>query len=160
MKKITPKHEFMYFFDAFMRYSSFFGSFFFIVFVFLFLFSINQTEFGIRVMLTSLVFLVIEYSTKALTKEIRPDYRMNKPKSLFGQFEEKHSFPSGHCGYIALLTTMLNLNYQNILLTSLFSMIAILVGFSRIYTKRHYFKDVVAGYFIGILLGIISFLLF
>ncbi|MBN2421510.1 phosphatase PAP2 family protein, partial [Candidatus Woesearchaeota archaeon] len=129
-------------------------------FVFLFFFSISEVDFGIRILLTSIVFLVIEYLAKMLTKETRPDFKTNKEKSLIGKFEEKHSFPSGHCGYIALLTTMLNLHYHNVLLTSLFTAITISVGFSRIYTKRHYFNDVVGGYVVGITLGILSFLIF
>jgi len=158
--KFRIKEEFSFLFDALMKYASFFGSPFFIVFTLVFLCSFNQFDFAIRLAIMSAVFLTIEYTLKAITKDKRPDFKTNHPKSILGKFEEKHSFPSGHSGYVALLTTLINLNYHNLFLTLTFTIVTILVGMSRIYLKRHRIEDVVVGYLIGIALGVLSFFVF
>jgi len=157
--RFSIKEEFSYIFDAFMRYTSFFGSPFFIGFVFAFLLVLGQYAFAFKLAIASAVFLIIQYSMKAALNDPRPDFKLIHPHSLFARFEEKHSFPSGHAGYVALLTTMLQLTYQNILLTSLFVAIMFCVGISRMYLKRHRLSDVIVGYILGIVVGYVIFMI-
>ncbi len=154
------KEDFFYVYDAAIKYASAFGSPLFVLFAIAVLFALKQNYFAFMLLGLSVVFMIIEYSIKASIKDKRPDFKYNKTKSSIGMFEQKHSFPSGHSGQISIFTTLVNLVYHNIYLTAVFSVMMVLVGVSRIYTKRHRIEDVVGGYLIGIFLSILAFCLF
>ncbi len=67
-----------------------------------------------------------------------------------------YSFPSGHSAAIFLLTGLIALTF-NISKEKHFVLllIAILVGFSRIYLLQHFFIDVVGGSVLGVLLALV-----
>ena len=66
----------------------------------------------------------------------------------------RYSFPSAHTNRAFLIATVLSLNYLQYL--PIFVFWAFLVGYSRIYLKKHYPFDVLAGIFTGILSALIS----
>jgi len=77
--------------------------------------------------------------------------------------ETSYSFPSGHSmismgvyGYlIYLIYKKVSNKYLKYLGISIFSILIILIGISRIYLGVHYFSDVVAGYILSLIYLII-----
>lgn len=61
------------------------------------------------------------------------------------------SFPSGHTASAFVLFFCLIFYVKSLPLKTLFAVLAVLVGFSRIYLSQHFFCDVVAGSFVGVL---------
>ncbi|MBP9115805.1 MAG: phosphatase PAP2 family protein [Acidimicrobiia bacterium] len=68
------------------------------------------------------------------------------------------SFPSGHATSAMCATIVLcsNLNLLYICLIPL----ALLVGYSRIYTRMHHLSDILFGFLLGIIYGLIVIILF
>jgi len=66
-----------------------------------------------------------------------------------------HSFPSGHT--ITAFSTAVIFTYwsRNKAWGPLFLLVAILVGYSRMYLSEHFFEDVTAGSVIGVILTVI-----
>ncbi|HEX3384336.1 MAG TPA: phosphatase PAP2 family protein [Mucilaginibacter sp.] len=63
-----------------------------------------------------------------------------------------HSFPSGHTVTAFMLAVLLTYWSRNRAWGPVFLLIAILVGYSRMYLSEHFFEDVVAGSVIGFVL--------
>lgn len=67
------------------------------------------------------------------------------------------SFPSGHvltctaiCGFLAFLSyTLLKRSWERSALLVLFTLLAALMGLSRIHQGQHWFSDVMGGYLLG-----------
>lgn len=105
----------------------------------------------------NLIFLrLLNYIVKIIIRRDRPSIlRLIK----IGEY----SFPSGHAmismgvyGYIIyLIYKKVNNNYLKYLGISIFSILIILIGISRIYLGVHYFSDVVAGYILSLIYLII-----
>ncbi len=68
-----------------------------------------------------------------------------------------NSFPSGHTTSAFAMATVIALlsNNKSISILSLF--LAALVGYSRVYLAQHFLSDVLAGAFIGIVFGMLSY---
>jgi undecaprenyl-diphosphatase len=85
----------------------------------------------------------------------------NRPRPLIPLLEPVHglSFPSGHAmmsmSFYGLLIFLVWENVSNKFwkwfLTTLLLLFVLLIGFSRIYLRVHYFSDVVAGFSVGII---------
>src|SRR5580704_18900745 len=67
------------------------------------------------------------------------------------------SFPSGHTATIFALTTLLCLYFPDRKSGTLFILIAVLTGFSRIYLSQHFPVDVLAGSFAGVLISVLVY---
>ncbi len=152
--RLDIKNEIRFFYDAVMRYASFFGSFLFFGFAVILFYILHQTLIGLQLFKGGIVVMFLEYTIKVLYKVYRPDFKTTKPISLFESFQENSSFPSGHSALAALFTTLIHLTYGMLPLTVLFMVMTILTGLSRIALKRHYVSDVVAGYVIGIIIAV------
>jgi len=61
-----------------------------------------------------------------------------------------HSFPSGHTATIFCFAVLLSLLVRNRFATFSFLLIALMVGYSRIYLLQHFLIDVTAGALIGV----------
>ena len=94
---------------------------------------------------------VIVLGIKFLLRRPRPEgewgsiYRVTDP----------HSFPSGHAAR-AMTIAFLALQFQNPIWFILLLFWAILVGYSRIALRLHYFSDILVGWMIGVLSGILA----
>lgn len=66
-----------------------------------------------------------------------------------------HSFPSGHTVTAFMLAVLATYWSRNKALGPVFLLIAILVGYSRMYLSEHFFEDVVPGSVIGVVLTVI-----
>ena len=69
------------------------------------------------------------------------------------------SFPSLHTLSFTFLAIVFCSYFKNIYLSILLYIIAFLVGISRVYLKKHYFIDVLFGWILGVLAGIIYYLI-
>jgi len=104
----------------------------------------------IGVAAVTLISLII----KAVSYKSRPNKQ--KYHTLIERIDAS-SFPSVHSARISILAFWLVL-YSNILLLKIFIiLIAVLIAYSRIYLKKHYYSDVIAGI---ILAGIINVLMY
>ena len=67
------------------------------------------------------------------------------------------SFPSAHSARVSIMAFWLVI-YSNVLLLKIFIIVAaILVAYSRIYLKKHYFIDVLGGLALGIIVNLATY---
>lgn len=99
------------------------------------------------------LFLALNELTVFFTK-----WFINRPRPFAASIvgEADGSFPSGHAAVsifiYGFLAYYFSKNYPNKKLVKvLFSLVIILIGFSRLYLDVHYFSDVLGGYLIGAL---------
>jgi membrane-associated phospholipid phosphatase len=71
----------------------------------------------------------------------------------------QNSFPSGHTTTIFAAAVMISLCTQKTTVAIFSMIIAVLVGYSRVYLGQHFIEDVCAGSFIGVVIGTLSYLL-
>ncbi len=94
---------------------------------------------------------VIVLGVKFLLRRPRPEgewgsiYRVTDP----------HSFPSGHAARAMTIAFMV-LAFENPFWFFLLFIWAILVGYSRVALRLHYFSDILVGWLIGALSGILA----
>lgn len=92
---------------------------------------------------------------------------MPRPTKYFENIEPLHlvegvkmhawnSFPSGHTITAFAICMILVLIVKNDYLKFLFTMIAVLAGFSRVYLSQHFLGDVFTGALIGTLIAVLS----
>jgi membrane-associated phospholipid phosphatase len=73
------------------------------------------------------------------------------------KMHSSNSFPSGHTTTIFALTTMISFFYQSKKTGFFLLLIAVLVGYSRIYLSQHFLEDTLAGSIIGLVTSAIIF---
>jgi membrane-associated phospholipid phosphatase len=73
------------------------------------------------------------------------------------KMHSSNSFPSGHTTTIFALTTMISFFYQSKKIGFFLLLIAVLVGYSRIYLSQHFLEDTLAGSIIGLMTSAIIF---
>ncbi|MEK6569437.1 MAG: phosphatase PAP2 family protein [candidate division NC10 bacterium] len=89
---------------------------------------------------------------KDLVQRIRPCHVFQQVQLLHGAVcTDSFSFPSNHASNTFALAAFISYNYRKLAIPSF--LIAILVGYSRIYLTAHYPTDVLAGAAWGMLLG-------
>lgn len=69
----------------------------------------------------------------------------------------KHSFPSAHSANSIVVATMLVFIYSE---TPCFYFFSLFAGLGRLITLHHFFSDILGGWFIGFLIGIIGYLIY
>ena len=125
--------------------------FFIALFLSIILFICKKRKQGIAILLN----LLMSSSMYIILKNIFQRPRPEAVEQLIS--ETGHSFPSGHTtNNVAFYGFAIYLIYENVknkkvrnLLIILLSIMPILIGFSRIYLRVHYFSDVLAGIIVG-----------
>jgi membrane-associated phospholipid phosphatase len=99
---------------------------------------------------------------KEFIVELRPgsspelnDYKYFLQDTLHGS---KASFPSGHATTAFALAAVISFWYKDKRIGVLALLLAVMVGYSRIYTGNHFLIDVLAGSFLGLGCSIICWL--
>ena len=104
------------------------------------------------------------FSLKYLFKQKRP-YQINPSIKLLIPIKSKYSFPSGHSAFVASLSfavcaplwTALYIvglpwiGLSHLVFSIAFLLVGIVVTFSRALAGAHFFKDIFAGWLIGLL---------
>lgn len=104
---------------------------------------------------TFTLWLLVE-AIKLLSDRDRPFLRFEQAR-VVGWREVGDSFPSGHTSQIFFLVTFLIQHFQpGIVLAAALYLLAVLVGFTRIYVGAHYPRDVVAGIVLGSVWGLLA----
>ena len=123
------------------------------------LFILNYQRLAFVTTLGTLTLWVLVETIKALSIRERPFLTIDKSR-VIGWREKGHSFPSGHTSQIFFLTTLFIHHFQpGVVGTAALYVVAILVGFTRIYIGAHYPRDVIAGVVLGSVWGILATLL-
>lgn len=128
-----------------------------LILIFYFLLVTKQTWFSIRVITISVSSLVLMVLLKQL-------FQRKRPLSPLLKAAKGLSFPSGHAIMavtfygllIYIVQHTIESNWIRILLTILLIILAVLIGFSRVYLRVHYPSDVLGGFIIGLLWLLIS----
>jgi undecaprenyl-diphosphatase len=94
---------------------------------------------------------------KPLAGRIRPCYVLDHVRLLVG-CGGKYSFPSSHATNISGMAVILSFFYRKGI--AWFTLLALVIGFSRIYVGVHYPVDVLGGLIIGSCAGIIVIIVY
>lgn len=109
--------------------------------------------------------MIINFSAAVfLNQSIKTIFARPRPNILRLENVGGYSFPSGHAmisicfyGYIIYLILSLFKTKFKYILSSIFSLLILLIGYCRVYLGVHYFTDVLGGYILGLALSFISF---
>ncbi len=124
-----------------------FNTFFFIIMIIiLYIYKVLNLDDVILIIKGTIACSLIKY----IFKRTRPYQENNKIKNYSGSehklLADKYSFPSGHTFAATFLSLVMLHKYPT---EFIFNIIAILVGFSRIFLGVHYPTDIVGGMLFG-----------
>jgi membrane-associated phospholipid phosphatase len=150
------------FFDIFFYYLTYFGDGLMAVLIVILLLAVKY-RFAFIVGLSNIISAII---TQALKQTVFANAL--RPKKFFEGIHDLYfvpgvenylyySFPSGHSTCAFSLYFALALLVKNKTLKLLFFIVALLIGYSRIYLSQHFFEDVYAGSLIGVIATIIVY---
>lgn len=110
-------------------------------------------DIAIRLFIGIVAVTIIAIIIKSLFFRERPEKK--KIKTLIDRIDAS-SFPSVHAARITVLIYWMIIYTNNILMHIILIITGLLVAYSRIYLKKHYYWDVIAGIMIGLIVGIIT----
>lgn len=105
----------------------------------------------IAILITALVVFIVKFSV-----------RRKRPEGEWGKFYRRtdpHSFPSGHA-VRAIMLAVMALGIGPLWFGLLLLLWSPFVGLARVAMGVHYLSDVLAGMFLGVVLGLLFLLLF
>ncbi len=97
---------------------------------------------------------------KHAVKRIRPCAELDEEDKLIKDPRAFYSFPSGHTASSFAVTMVVFLCRFPFFVVEPILLLAITIGFSRVYLRVHYLTDVVVGMLLGIVCGAASVMLF
>ena len=106
----------------------------------------------------ALAHLMGEIIIKHVVKRVRPCHRLDDDEQLIAR-PRFYSFPSGHTTASFAVVGVVLLRCRLITFLPIL-LLAMLIGFSRIYLRVHYLTDVVVGALLGFTCGVCSVLVF
>ncbi|MBW2998345.1 phosphatase PAP2 family protein [Candidatus Woesearchaeota archaeon] len=134
-----------------------FGGVFFYMFLVAFFFVLDYQELSKKLLIS----LIIAY---LITATIRIFYFKNRPKrQRYKNILEKidaSSFPSMHSMRSAIYIILIPHYLNNLFVLILFSLLAIMICISRYVIKKHYANDIIAGFVMGLIIGLIGIVYF
>lgn len=98
-----------------------------------------------------IIITIIATIIKSLFFKARP--KKQKTTSLIERIDAS-SFPSIHSARITFLTFWITAYSTNWLLKIFLIVLGIIIAYSRIYLKKHYLSDVIAGIILGLIVSI------
>jgi len=128
---------------------------------------IKNKNYGLLIFFSFIISSLLTQGLKHFVFEelMRPSHyinanKLNVPVLDYITLHTYNSFPSGHTTSIFSLCAMLSFFSKKRLLGVFYFIIALLVGFSRIYLSQHFLVDVVVGSIIGVSISMILYLFF
>jgi membrane-associated phospholipid phosphatase len=120
------------------------------------IFRLKYRGMAVEIVLGTLTLWLLVEAIKMLSDRDRP-FRTLEQARVVGWREIGDSFPSGHTSQIFFLMTLVMQRFQpGIVWAIALYMVAVLVGFTRIYVGAHYPRDVVAGVVLGSVWGLLA----
>lgn len=133
-----------------------FGSVYFYLFLVAFMYLLNYKNFAIILFYSLIVSYIISLSIRAIYFKDRP--KKQKYNNWIDKLDAS-SFPSMHTMRIAILFVMFTKFFGRYDIGSLFLAMTIIVAISRSVVKKHFWTDIIAGFFFGLIIGQIMFTL-
>ena len=109
---------------------------------------------------TSLIAQLIKYNIPGQNFRPRSHFWFDSDRIHFVDGVEimvSHSFPSGHTTSAFSMFLLFSIFAKNRFLSFLFFIMALMVGYSRMYLGQHFFEDVYGGAIIGTTLTLLSY---
>jgi len=97
---------------------------------------------------------IISFIIKAIFFRARPN---KQPVNTLVERLDASSFPSIHSARITVLAFWLIMYVNDIILKIFLGCIGVLVAYSRIYLKKHYLIDVIAGFMLAMIVNILIY---
>lgn len=135
------------FFEVFMMHISAFGTTELFLAVIVVSFLAGQFTLGAQLFLALVFSFIVLLPIKFLFYKERPVKRSHK--NWLQKFDAA-SFPSAHSNRAAILFVILSAFFGKISLSIFLLLLSLLIAYSRIAIKRHFWLDAFAGYLIGI----------
>lgn len=157
---LNPYHS--HFTDIFFIYFTYLGDGFFCIAIGLLFFLLKKRFLGLMIVSSFVISGAIAQVLKYYILEARPAvYLKDTTYSYFIDnvtLHNLHAFPSGHTASTFALAAVLSFAAKNKEFSILFFLLAVLVGYSRIYLAQHFIDDVLAGAIIGLISAIFCWL--
>jgi membrane-associated phospholipid phosphatase len=119
-------------------------------------FLLSYRGLAVEVILGTMTLWLLVETVKVLTDRERP-YRALEGVRVIGWRELGRSFPSGHTSQTFFLMTLLTHRFQPGLgVTAIMYLVAVFVGFTRLYVGAHYPRDVLGGAVLGTIWGVLA----
>ena len=151
------------FLNQFFSYYTNFGDGLFSIFLVIVFLIMRRYELALQVLLAFLISGLFAQVLKGMVYSPRPkDFFSLKDHIYLVEgvtLGGKASFPSGHTASAFALATSLSFYSKNKSLGIIYLIMAILVGYSRVYLSQHFPGDVFGGAIIGVLVAIWVYLL-
>lgn len=151
-----------YVLDVFFKNITHLGDGLFVVFMALILWWKNRTiskKIGLAYLFVSIICSVLKHFVfKGMPRPIEHFKDIQSKINMIEGFQPNHlnTFPSGHTAAAFGLFTILALGNKNPWHQGIFAILAIIIGFSRVYLFEHFLRDVLAGAMIGCLSAILT----
>jgi undecaprenyl-diphosphatase len=132
-------------------------TFFGLPFLYLFLISlflVVNRPLALQLLVAIIAVEIICWSIKIVYRKDRP---VGQHRTTFIKNIDANSFPSIHVARVSVSAWLLFFFYHNALFFLIGAFLVVGVGYSRIFLKKHYLIDVLAGALIGALVSIIIF---
>lgn len=138
-------------YDFFRDFSSLGNIWFYLIVVLFFMIFENKT-----IANKLLIGLVLIYFIVVIIRTFYFKERPNKyPYKSYIEKLDASSFPSLHSARIAFLSIIFIKHFNNVFLTVLIIILAVIVAYSRIELKKHDLKDVLGGVVVGVVVNFI-----
>lgn len=138
-------------FDEYVRDFSAFGNFF--ILMGLLALVLKGREFS-----TAVIGLLITSTAGNVIKFL---FHRKRPKHIhYSNFLEKvqsGSFPSIHSSNAMFAGLVIIKTFNSMLVDVFFTLVILIVGYSRYHLKKHYLRDIVGGYVVGFIVFLISY---
>ena len=123
------------------------------VLLFFVLWYILGTGLAVKFIIADLITLAILFSVRAVYFKPRPQ---PKPYKAWWQKLDASSFPSAHAARSTLLAYFLSISFTPLLIP-LWTVIAAVICYSRIYLKKHDWNDIAGGIILGLIIALLVF---
>ena len=128
------------------------GSAYFYFLLLVFLLTINKVSLVFQIALGLLLCYAVIFIFRIFYFKERP---IKEDYINFFTKINASSFPSMHTLSFTFTSIVLIKTLNNISVTIFLLIVSILVGYSRIYIKKHFFADVLYGWILGIITGLV-----